>query len=136
MLNLSPMMVAPVCHVGDPLLLTCTATIASIDYLEWNFTVVNEYGRVEKIIAHSNSIDPTRQLQAQRTINSTTFTFMRTSARWVTPLVSTLSIDSVNIGLNGTVVRCLDLTNFARLASTTIYVIDTSESATELHKSP
>ena len=134
MLTLSPVMVAPVCHVGDPLLLTCTATIASIDHLEWNFMVVNEYGRLEEITAYTNSIDPTRQLQTQITINLTTFTFMRTSARWATPLVSTLSIDSVNIGLNGTVVRCLDLRNLAQLASTTIYVIDISESATELHK--
>ena len=30
MVKLSPEMVAPVCHVGDPLLLTCTASVEFI----------------------------------------------------------------------------------------------------------
>ena len=127
MLTLSPMTVAPVCRVGDPLQITCTATRDSTDFLEWYFVVVNEYGIVMEVMAYSNSRDRTQELQTQRTINSTTFTFMRISARGATPLVSTLSIDSVNIGLNGTVVHCLDARYLAPPASTTIYVSDISE---------
>ena len=31
-LTLSPMMVVPVCHVGDPLQITCTASVANTIY--------------------------------------------------------------------------------------------------------
>ena len=60
----------------------------------------------------------------QRIVNSTTFTFSRTSAQGVSPLITTLSIDSVNTGLNGTVVYCLDVANPMTLASTTIQILD------------
>ena len=52
MLILSPMMVAPVCHVGDPLQLTCTA---SVEFIRWSIVVVNEHGRDEEFTAFINS---------------------------------------------------------------------------------
>ena len=115
---LSPMSVAPVCHVGDPLQLTCTA---SVDFLEWNMRVINEHGRLHEITAFSNSRDMNQQLTPM-VVNDTSFTFMRISARNATPLMSTLAINSISIGLNGTVVRCRDANNPMTSASTTIHI--------------
>ena len=116
---LFPMSVARVCRVGDPLQLTCTA---SVDFLEWNMMVINEQGRLHEITAFSNSRDMNQQLPPM-VVNDTSFTFMRISARNATPLVSTLAINSTSIGLNGTVVRCRDANNPMTSASTTIHII-------------
>jgi hypothetical protein len=118
MVILSPMTVAPVCDVGDPVNLTCTA---SVEFIRWNITVVNDQGIIEEITANSNSGDASQQM-SQRVINSTTFIFMRSSAQ-NGPLVSTLSIDSVSIGLNGTVVRCVEVGGSMASASSTIHII-------------
>ena len=125
-ISLSPniMSVAPVCHVGDLLQLTCTA---SVEFLEWNMSVVNEHGRLRVITAFRNSRDMTQQ-PTLVVVNDTSFTFMRSSARNATPLVSTLAINSTSIGLNGTVVRCSDVADPMISASTTIQIIDTSQS--------
>jgi hypothetical protein len=45
-----------------------------------------------------------------------------------------LSIDSVSIGLNGTVVRCSDVLNPMASASTTIYIISAANSTVTLSK--
>ena len=124
MVLLSPTKVAPVCHVGDHLNLTCTA---SVDFIRWSFIVVTEQGREDKITIFSTS----RALSQQPmpiVVNSTTFTLIRNSPQSVLPLISTLSIDSVSIGLNGTVVNCMDSRNSTTSASTTIQIIDTSNS--------
>ena len=55
MLTLSPMMVAPVCRVGDPLQITCTALV---EFIRWSFVVVNEHGIEEEITVSRNSRDP------------------------------------------------------------------------------
>ena len=122
MLTLSPMMVAPVCRVGDPLNLTCTA---SVDFISWSIFRANEQGKAinDELI---NSIDDNQM--SQTVVNSAMFTFARTSAQGATPLISTLSIDNVSIGLNGTVVRCMEAGNMMSSASTTIQIIDTSQS--------
>ena len=60
MLTLSPMSVAPVCHVGDPLNLTCMA-FAEFQ-IEWSIRLVNEQGILKDIIAYSNSRDTSLQL--------------------------------------------------------------------------
>ena len=119
------MTVAPVCRVaGDQLQLTCTA---SAEFLEWSLTVTNEQGRDEEITTFSNSRDPSDQF-TERTVNSTVFIFRRVSAQGSSPLISTLSINSVSSGLNGVVVHCMDATNSMASApvSTTIHIIDTS----------
>ena len=126
MVTLSPMMVAPVCRVGDPLQITCTA---SVNFIKLSIVVLNEQGMAEEINVIRNSDDPSPPPK-QRIINSTTFTFTRTSAQGDSPLIFTLSIDSVNISLNGTVVNCMDANNPMTLesASTIIQIIDTSNS--------
>ena len=116
------MSVAPVCRIGDPLQLTCTA---SVQFISWSIMVVNNQGRLEEITAFSNSRDMTQQ-SSPMVVNDTLFTFMRISARNATPLVSTLAINSTSIGLNGTVVRCRDANNpmTSDSASTTIQIFD------------
>ena len=120
-LILSPMSVATVSRDGDPLQLTCTA---SIEFIRWNILQSNEQGAlVEVVHAQINSRDASMQM-SQRELNSATLTFMRTSAQGASPLITTLSIDSVSIGLNGTVVHCSDAANQTISASTTIQIID------------
>ena len=41
------MNVAPVCHVGDPLQLTCTA---SIEFISWSIFHINEQGMLVRAI--------------------------------------------------------------------------------------
>jgi hypothetical protein len=122
MVTLSPMPVVPVCRVGDPLQLTCTATVANI---EWSFTVINQHGRDESVTAFSFAGAPANQSVLIQ-VNSTTFTLIRNSSQSVLPLIVTLSIDSVSVGLNGTVVNCMDPGNSMSTASTAIQIIDTS----------
>ena len=116
---LSSATIAPVCHVGDPLQLTCTASVA---FLQWSLRVVNEQGRDEIITMFITVSAPSNQ-PMPIVVNSTTFTLRRISAQFASTLISTLSIDSVSIGLNGTVVNCMDPGNIMTSASTTIQII-------------
>ena len=135
MLTISPVLVAPVCRVGDQLNLTCTA---SIEFISWNIFRVNEQGILERAI-NDEPINSQDMLQMpEPTVNSlATFTFTRTSAQRDLPLISILSIDSMSIGLNGTVVNCTDGRSWERnkvmSASTTIQIIDTSQSELVYH---
>jgi hypothetical protein len=124
MVTLSPMPVAPVCHVGDPLQLTCTASVASLS-IEWSFTVVNQQGRDEPVTGFTTAGSYSNQAVLIE-VNSTTFTWTRNSSQNVLPLIVTLFIDSVSVGLNGTVVNCMEVGNSSLSASTTIEIIDTS----------
>ena len=120
------MTVAPVCHVGNPLQLTCTAPGTPLyeEFLRWSIRLTNGQDAFEDITISSRI--PSQQL-SQRAVNSTTFTFMRSSEIDTLPLISTLSIDSVSIGLNGTIVRCFVPRNQTVSASTTIQIIDLSK---------
>ena len=122
MLTLSPMTVAPVCRVGNPLQLTCTA---SVEYIRWSIWQPNEQGTLVEV---TNSVlitaSDANQMK-EREVNSVTFTFIRISAEDTTPLVSTLSIDSVNVGLNKTEVRCSEVGGTMTTTST-IQIIDIS----------
>ena len=123
--TLSPMMIATVCRVGDPLQLTCTA---SVEFIRWSIFQANEQGTLVSVInsVQINSRDPYQM--SERVVNSATFSFMRSSSEDSLPLVSTLSIDSVSIGLNGTVVRCSNIADPSILSSTTIQIIDINQS--------
>ena len=112
MLTLSPMMVAPAYHVGDPLQLTCTTS--QVQFIKWSLL---QQDTMEEI-ANSVSINARDDDQMKQIlVHSATFTFTRTSAHGALPLVSTLSIDSVNICLNGTVrstmLRCSKYNNIS-----------------------
>ena len=126
MLTISPMTVAPVCQVGDPLNFTCTA---SVEFISWN---INEQSMKRVINDEPINSEDSLQMPDPIVTDLATFTFMRMSAQFSLPLISTLSIDSVSIGLNGSVVNCMDgrdrVTNRLMSASTTIQIIDTSQS--------
>ena len=124
MVTLSPMTVVPVCRVGDPLQLTCTATV---EFISWSIFRMSEQGTPEKEINDELINSRDRYQMTQTVVNSAIFTFSRSSAQNATPLISTLSIDSVNISLNGTVVQCSDLVKTTRSALSTIQIIDISE---------
>ena len=110
------------CSVGDPLQLTCTA---SVEFLQWSLTLVNEEGRDEDHTMFITASAPSPQ-PPPITVNFTTFTLRRISAQGASPLVSSLSFDSVSIGLNGTVANCMDPTSSITPSSesTTILIID------------
>ena len=112
MLTLSPMVVAPMCCVGDPLQLTCTP---SIEFIKWSILYITA------VQINANQFKHIKD-------HNTTFTFTRSSAQHASSLISTLSIDSVSFGLNGTVVQCMYVTNPTTSASTTIQVIGISNS--------
>ena len=85
--------------------------------------MVNQQGENEPV----NTFSTTGALSNQSEwiqVNSTTFNLTRNSSRNVLPLIVTLSIDSVSIGLNGTVVTCRDTGSSMTSASTTIQIID------------
>ena len=126
MVILSPMSVAPVCSVGDPLQLICTA---HVEFLRWNILRANEQGTLVNVV-NSEIINSRDEVQMRNTpLNPATITFTRISAQGALPLVTRLSIDSVSIGLNGTVVRCSDAANpMTMLASSTIQIIETTQS--------
>ena len=128
MVTLSSMSVAPVCHVGDELQITCTA---SVEFIRWSILKANEQGILVEAVtsAQINSLDANQMVQ--RIVNSSSLSFTRSSAQRASPLISTLSIDSISIGFNGTVVLCADVANPMTSASTTIQIINISQS--ELH---
>ena len=121
-LTLSPMSVAPVCRVGDPFQLTCTA---AVEFMQWSILRVNEQGMLYRVTNDVilNSGNPNDMMQTR--VDSIIFTFTRVSTQ---PFITTLSVESISIGLNGTVVRCSDAANQTISVSTTIHIIDSSQS--------
>ena len=118
------MTVAPVCRIGDPLQLTCTA---SVQFIRWHIFRVNEQGILVEVI-NSVLIDSSDDNQRkQPEVDSARFTFERISTQGTSPLISTLSIDSVSIGLNGTMIHCTDVANPMVSASTTIQIVNISQ---------
>ena len=113
---------AEVC-VGQQLELTCTTNETA---LVWNFVphLINNQGasvQREWLIA---SEDLTQQLQ-QFTINSTSFAFRRTSMRYGSPLVSTLTIINSSTGLNMENISCTEVIDveLAMSVLTTIIIV-------------
>ena len=99
-------------------------------FIRWNILQPNEQGILEQVTnVQINARDANVQM-SEREVDSATFTFMRTSTQFTSPLVSTLYIDSVGIDWNGTVVNCSDVANPMTSASTTIYISAASSTLT------
>ena len=113
------------CRVENPLKINCTAPVQN---LKWNIYQPNEHGVLQEVTPVVKITYLDENQMRQRTINSSTFTFVISSAPGASSLISTLSIDSVSIGLNGTVVQCADVANPMTSASTTIQIIGTTQS--------
>jgi hypothetical protein len=91
MVTLSPMTVAPVCHVGDPLQLTCTAALAgSVQAIRWSIFRITCTNEQLSEITGSVLIDSRDTNQRKnREVASATFTYARISAQGASPLIST-----------------------------------------------
>ena len=85
----------------------------------------NGLGRPQNYERNINSQDRSQQVSTV-TLNSTTFTFMRSSTQGMTPLVSTLVISSVSIALNETIIHCIDAST-SLMASTTIQILGVTQ---------
>ena len=118
MVEISPSPVAAVCQEGDQLELICTL---SDIFLRWEFTVFPENASHTVIIisAGPSGIPPPLM------ISGSMITFSRLSGQDVLPLISRVTIASVSIGLNGTVVNCFEgSTSIDVVATTVIRIID------------
>jgi hypothetical protein len=109
--TVSPSGIASVCN-GDSLELNCT-TSGSI--LEWSFAPIT--------FVYKRALSTTNQPPEPLLIDETRFTFSRLSAANSLPLVSTLLIDPVNMGLNGTEVNCTDV-DTSEIVTTIITIIN------------
>ena len=85
--------------------------------------MINGQGRVQIIDRNINLNDASQQTSTTM-VNSTLFTFTRTSAQGASPLSSIFTTDSVSNGLNGTVVECLEADGPMAAGSTLILIID------------
>ena len=104
---------------GDQLELTCTLTDPGSSLLEWTITPTSTFMSVQRAIEAATPNDQTSHFM----VNSTLFTTSRISAEDQLPLVSSLLINPVTIGLNGTVVYCIDSIATMEMASAILSVI-------------
>ena len=125
LVTLLPSREALVCGVGEQLELTCSTTET---FLRWNITFPEDFEatifRTETQLLNYNTIT---NRASPLVVNSATINFIRTSSQGVLPLTSTLLIDHVIEGLNGTVVSCMGLLPgnvVAASSTTTIHIID------------
>jgi hypothetical protein len=117
--TVSPSPVAIVCNAREMLEVNCT-TNASV--LTWSLMYISENGMVEQV--SDVIITSTAMIQPTRTINSSVVRFVRRSELRGTPLISSLLIDSVSLGLNGTRITCRESFSTTTPGATTmIYII-------------
>ena len=83
----------------------------------------NDQGRLQEYLRFISQDGSQQTHKSGITVNSTTFTFMRTSAEGSSPLTSTLVVNSVSSALNGTIVHCEDAET-STTASTTVRFFD------------
>lgn len=107
LVTLSPSGVAQVCQGARQQLVMCTTNET---LLAWTFVppLVNNRGVPIQLDWFISSTDLSQQLQQIRA-NSTTFTFVRTSMRHSSPLVSTMTIINSSKALNMTGVTCTEI---------------------------
>ena len=118
--EISPSGVAPVCQVGDQLELACSTP----GFLQtWQFIAVSKSGVATNFTRSVSSGGPTGVDSQPLIINSTIlFTYSRLSTRDSLPLISRMTINPVNEGLNGTRVNCFNSIT-SESATTTIHII-------------
>ena len=114
-MTLSPPGFAPVCS-GNQLELLCTTTGG---FLQWRFHVIR--GNETMATEFARTFRSSGTAMSELTVNSTVFSFSRTSAENILPVMSRLLISPVTSGLNGTVINCVDV-DTAELSSTTVII--------------
>ena len=121
LVTLSPSRKALVCGVGEPVELTCNTTET---FLRWQITIpggAETSTRTETRLLSYNTPSASPLMVYSAMIN-----FTRTSSHEILPLISTLVIDHVTEGLNGTVVSCMEVSSSqtATSAATIVHIID------------
>ena len=121
-MNVLPHGQAPACQ-GEELQLRCNTTDV---YLQWSYSLHNEQGLLINYTRKVSSLDISQQ-RSQIVVNFTLFNFLRISGPGL-PLVSTLTINSVENSLNGVDISCAGLANGfeTAVATTTVSIIDES----------
>ena len=111
---MSPSRRAAVCRVGDSLEIRCTTTDR---FLTWRVILTGTTDRITRTLS-STIVNPEIVV-----INTTVFTFSRTSELGSTPLVSNLEIGSTGRNLNGTQIVCMEVGASSMKDTTTVYII-------------
>ena len=104
---------------GDQLELTCSLTDPNSSLLEWTFAPVTIFMNLYRAIDGNSLNDDTPVI-----VDSTLLTFSRISPKGHLPLMSTLLIDPLTIGLNGIVINCTAVSPIQETATTTVYVMN------------
>ena len=113
---LSPSPRAYVCNAGDILELTCNTTEST---QEWSLSLKEMSNTIYQ------SISSTTVGTRTGMINTSQFSITRISGRNETPLISMLTISSVNEGLNGSLnITCRLLRPSTSMATTTVHIIN------------
>ena len=119
---ISPSPIAEFCHVGDRLGVMCTLTSSTASILKWSLEFISGSGMTIRL---RSTITSTTLHDDTQVMDSIVFTFIRSSKLEVLPLVSSLYIDPVRGGLNGTIISCGEGRGDdpATSANTTLYII-------------
>ena len=113
-ISISPSPRAAVCNVGNELEISCDTTG---NFTTWNVKLITG-NRITRTLSTA-----TRNSEVVM-INSTTFTFSRTSELGSTGLMSKLVISSVRQCLNETNITCMEVgASAAKKAVTTVYIV-------------
>ena len=107
--------VAPVCRMGDELVLTCTI---SGFFQRWQFTATLANGRPMNFMPEVTA-GGSGGVSQPLMVNSTRFTLSRLSTQ---PLISKMTISLVSLELDGVEITCSDIET-SESAATTILVI-------------
>ena len=100
-LSISSTDVVSVC-LGGQLSLACTINTS---FIQWNINIPH----YPALITYLFSTNRVTNIPETFTINETDFEILKTSNRGAVPLVSTLSITNVSVGLDGTLIQCMEV---------------------------
>ena len=117
-LMISPSGIASVCS-GGHLDITCTT---SGTFIRWYIRPENENSASRTYTRTLSSLNVVSSV-ASLMINSTMFSFSRISTQGTLPLSSRLEISPVSEILNGTEVKCEDVTAMVNSSATTVNII-------------
>ena len=115
---LSPSETAPVCN-GGQLKVTCTTTGS---FLRWNITLV-ESEIIPNTYERTFTSTGLNAMREPVVVNSTIISFIRTSAKGESPLISKLLVNPISRTFNGSRVKCIELP-LGRSESTVVHVMD------------
>ena len=119
---ISPSPRAELCHIGDRLEVMCKITSSTVSFSKWSLEYISESGTTIHLIS---TITSTMMFDDTQVMDSTEFTFSRSSGLGELPLVSSLYISPVRGSLNGTIISCGEGRGDdpANSANTTVFIV-------------